>query len=454
MHSTKTNIARPTDDAALVRLGVVVGGRLVEEQVSRAREITVGQRAGCTLIVPSDALPARWRLFERHRGAYRLRLTPSMNGRIARGTEVMTTPPADAGTAPVRTYALRARTRGKIAAGEVTILFQVLPAPPPRPRPQLPPSLRGSLLGQLDGLFSVVAVASLIAHLAMVIYLRGVDWPRRPDIEEVPDHFVRQVIRPRPLPPALPPPPVETPAVAKTPAPPRPAPRPRPAPARPPSPSPSPEEYRASLARQASRVGILQVLSALGPDGAARDLLSRGSVDREQEEALRSVGGLQVASEGTPAHLARADRGGGGGRIADVGDLRGTPGISAADVAGPGPTERRVSVIRVEPPAVDPDAGAAFDPQLLARTIRSRLSEVRACYERALKRRPDIAGKLVLRFTITAAGTVSSVDIDEDTLRDPEVTACVRAAVQRWRFPAPARAGAEVSFPFVFQPAA
>jgi TonB family protein len=94
-----------------------------------------------------------------------------------------------------------------------------------------------------------------------------------------------------------------------------------------------------------------------------------------------------------------------------------------------------------------------FDPQQIARAIRSRLAEIRACYERALKRRPDIGGKLVLRFTLTAMGTVSSVEIDEDTLDDDEVTRCVRGAVRGWRFAAPPRGGLVVTFPFLFQPA-
>jgi hypothetical protein len=44
---------------------------------------------------------------------------------------------------------------------------------------------------------------------------------------------------------------------------------------------------------------------------------------------------------------------------------------------------------------------------------------------------------------------VSAVEVDEDTLGDPEVTACVRNAVMLWRFAAPPRK-VEVTFPFVF----
>jgi TonB family protein len=129
--------------------------------------------------------------------------------------------------------------------------------------------------------------------------------------------------------------------------------------------------------------------------------------------------------------------------------LQGSARIATADVSGPR-AERRVPVVRSEPLALD-EPVEGFDPQQLARAIRSHMAAVRACYERALKRHPEIGGRLVLRFTLTPAGTVSSVEVDEDTLGDPEVTACVRSVLASWRFAAPPRK-VEVSFPFVFQP--
>ena len=68
-----------------------------------------------------------------------------------------------------------------------------------------------------------------------------------------------------------------------------------------------------------------------------------------------------------------------------------------------------------------------------------------------MKQKPTLAGKLVIRFSIAAAGTVAAVDIDDDTLGAPEVGACVRGLVLRWRFAPPAEAPVELSFPFVFQ---
>src|SRR5206468_1348178 len=124
----------------------------------------------------------RWRLFERRGGRYRVRLSPGMDGRIATGNEVVTVP-AGGGQ---RAVELPARARGRIALDDVVILFQIV-TPPAVPHAQLPRSLRRSTARDLDRPFALLALLSLLAHLGMVIYLRGVDWPRHPDPELVPD---------------------------------------------------------------------------------------------------------------------------------------------------------------------------------------------------------------------------------------------------------------------------
>jgi outer membrane biosynthesis protein TonB len=301
------------------------------------------------------------------------------------------------------------------------------------PRPQLPPSLRRSLARDVDRAFTAAVLFSLAAHVAMVIYLKGVDWPREPEPAELLDRFVRQRIPPPPPPvPATPEPPA-APVVAK--------PQPRPAPS-----AASLEAQRRLLAERVARTGLLQVLSAKGPDGTVQDLLRHGSIDREQEEALRQVGGLTLA--GTQSAIKPDTGRATGGRVSDLGGLRARARISVADV-GAGSGERHAPEVQVQAPA---EETVGVDAQVLARTIRGHLAQVRACYERALRRRPDLRGKLLLRFTLTAAGTVSAVEIDEDSLHDGEVASCLRAAARGWRFP-PSPRTVDATFPFIFQSA-
>jgi len=103
--------------------------------------------------------------------------------------------------------------------------------------------------------------------------------------------------------------------------------------------------------------------------------------------------------------------------------------------------------IKTEAPAVDGE----LDPNMVAKEVRTRLGAIKACYERALKRNPNLSGKVVIHWTITQAGTVSGVDVEQDTLGDAEVASCIKSLIARWRFPAPSGGSVDVSFPFVFQ---
>ena len=49
----------------ILRIGIIQGGRIVEERLVRKREnITIGQSAKNMFVVPSEALPRNWLLFE------------------------------------------------------------------------------------------------------------------------------------------------------------------------------------------------------------------------------------------------------------------------------------------------------------------------------------------------------------------------------------------------------
>jgi outer membrane biosynthesis protein TonB len=296
-------------------------------------------------------------------------------------------------------------------------------------------------------------VGSFMAHLAFVLYLRGVDWPQKPDIEEIPDRFVQMVIR------------------AKPPEPPKNAKQddtkkeddqgkkvPKKVASNTASKTPKKEisaeekaridaERRARLAEQVRNTGILKLLGAKADgSGSIADVLGKGDVDRDQEKAFQGVGGLSVAT--SDASLRGVKTGtGGSGKVANISGLRGAGSIKGGDT-GAGATEKKVKgVVKSEAPAVDGE----LDPSLVSKEVRARLGAIKACYERSLKRNPSLSGKIKIRWTITAAGTVSGIEIDEDSMGDSEVTSCMRGLISRWRFPAPSGGSVEVVYPFVFQ---
>jgi TonB family protein len=98
----------------------------------------------------------------------------------------------------------------------------------------------------------------------------------------------------------------------------------------------------------------------------------------------------------------------------------------------------------VDSPNVDKEAVAKF--------ITQRLRSVQDCYEAQLKRSPGLRGKLVIRFVIGQRGQVIEASVDQDTMNDEAVAACVLRIVRRWKLPFTPDAETPVSFPFLFAP--
>jgi hypothetical protein len=443
---------RPVPRLRILRLGIIQGGRIVEERLVRRREsITIGQSARNMFVVPSEALPRQWMLFEITPRGYVAHFADAMDARIAVGNEIISLAQLKQAGKIKRhgqswVMLLDERSRGKITVGDMTILFQFVTPPPPQPRPQLPPSVRGSFASNLDWGFTIIAGASFVAHVAFVLYLRSVDWPRKPDIEAIPDRFVQMVVR-------KPEPPKETPKVEKKEEK-KAEDKPKVAAAARPKKEVSPEEKaridaerRARLAEQVRNTGILKLLGAKADGaGSIADVLGKGDVDRDQQRAFEGVGGLSVAT-GDAALRGVKSGTGGSGRVANIAGLRGAGSIAGASTGNVGAERRVTAVVRNEPPAVD----GQLDPNIIVKEVRARMGAIKACYERALKRNPSLSGKIAMRWTITPAGTVTGVDVDQDTMNDSDVSSCIKSQISHWRFPAPAGGSVEVQFPFLFQ---
>jgi outer membrane biosynthesis protein TonB len=448
----------PAYKPKILRIGIIQGGRIVEERLVRKREnITIGQSAKNMFVVPSEALPRNWLLFEVRGNRYVAHFSDGMDARIAVGNEIISLAQLRQ-TGKIQkhgaswTMPLDERSRGKITLADMTILFQFVTPPPQQPRPQLPASVRGSVTSQIDWFFTTIAAISFLLHLIFIIYLRNVDWPRRPDIEAIPDRFVQMVVKPREEKK------VEAKKVDET------------------KPDEKKEEKkkgdekkpkhelteeekaklaeekaradaerRARLAEKVNQSALLKMLTAKGANGSMADVLGKGDVDRDQEKAFQGVGNIGVANANDQLHGIRGG-GNGTGRVASVGGLRGSAGIANSNTGQAGAEKKVTAVVKSEAPAVDGD----LDPAMVAKEVRSRLGAVKACYERALKRNPNLSGKIVIHWTITQAGTVSGVDVEQDTLGDAEVASCIKQLVARWRFPAPSGGSVEVSFPFAF----
>jgi TonB family protein len=86
------------------------------------------------------------------------------------------------------------------------------------------------------------------------------------------------------------------------------------------------------------------------------------------------------------------------------------------------------------------------------RVVRRGIFAIRSCYQRALKRKPTLTGKLLLEITISKLGRPTSVEVKNDTLGNPMVSACIKGYARRWRFPPPPADGATFKLTINFRP--
>ena len=101
-----------------------------------------------------------------------------------------------------------------------------------------------------------------------------------------------------------------------------------------------------------------------------------------------------------------------------------------------------------------------YDPDYIRATFREDMFPLlKSCYEGALKRRPDLAGKLVLNFTIVGdrdvGGVLEDADVaDDSTLKDDDMETCVKESLMTLTFDKPPSGGGYVTvrYPVAFSP--
>ncbi len=441
-----------TSSHKILRVGVIQGGKIIEERHLRKRDnVTVGQEAKNTFVVPASNLPPSFPVFEFKTNQYFLVFTEQMDGRVRLGT-------SDVDFASLRSQGLAKKrgnvyvlpltdsAKGKISLGEVTLLFQFVTPPPEPVKTELPPAIKGSFWQSVDQLFFVILVSSLVLHFsgATCIMLS----PKPPEhelaLDQLEDRFAKVLI---PVKIEKPEPVKEVAAntgdeeakkedkkdtAKKTDK---------------PAGNPDPAAKKAAIAQKVASKGLLKILGSSGSgSGAFEDVLGGGTGAGDIASALAGAGGVGVAT--ADALGSGGPRGGGSGSVAGIGDL-GTSGGGNVNVGEKG--DARVSG-RVKDAAPEVDS-ADVDREALGRYVKQRLKAIQNCYEKELKRNPSLKGKVVVRFSITPSGRAADVEIEENTVGNEAVSSCIRTVIKAWIFPFKPSDDVPVAYPFVFSPA-
>ncbi len=451
-----------------LRWAIVQGGRIVREAIySPDKALTVGRDGD----VPWAALQGARDLLVAEAGTWRLHAPPGAEGRHADGDLGSLLAGARPSSDGWRSAALPRDARLRLRLGDVSLLLQLVDRPPARLRPALPASLQRGLLGGTDWTFSAFVAFSAMLHFGMVTYLSQADYAIEralipadheavviftpddaPDDDDVPEEVMDPDGEPVPDDEASEP---VADSTDRTPT---------DRPSRPsPSPSPSPfvgdaDGDQATLdenARIAANLAVQDVLGGISADmGNVIDRLAAGANHADSQEILDGVDG--VVPGGVPE----------AGRIGIRGSRPEMPcaaGHNCLDGLARRPTDIRPRepgpvverVVRVVPgpmPDFFPEpTPPGWDSRALYRALRARMRAIQSCYEHQITHGdPDLEGRLRLEMEVMPVGTVSRVQVAENTTGSSALAQCAVRAVQRVRVhPGPPEV-VRAEFPVVF----
>lgn len=302
-----------------------------------------------------------------------------------------------------------------------------------------------------DRVFTVFAVAVVMAMLLVGVFLSSIDVPEKPRQERaaVPERvakFINQQEKPKPKPPA---------------------PKPK---IKPPEPKPIPEvkkdtpkiererpkkvqqpltETQKKARDKASQSGLMAHLSELN------DLIDTADVSQQVNTRIKQSGDAKVAA-GHDAKIltASASKGSGGVDAAKYATKAGSTELSGADVAA-----ARAALAASEDAFSDTDSendrsgtGRVRSEEEITLVFDRHKSQLQSIYNRARRSNPSLQGKLVLEITILADGSVSSAKVLSTELNDKALVDRLLARIRNFQFGAKDVETATVTYPIEFLP--
>ena len=452
----------------ILRVGIIQNGQVVEERIFRTREaVTAGQGLKNSFVVASSAFPASLTLFEVKGGQYHLRVTSAMLGRVALADGMLDL--ANSGQSgkaqkvgDAWVVEIPETSRGKVALGDTTVLFQFVAPPPLKVLPQLPANMRGNLLTFLASAASVDAVYlssfafSFLLQAGSILY--AVNFvpppPRDAAMKEMTERIIKIIANVEPPKPKEEEKPAEVDPNAeaektdeKTPEA-----KPEPAAEQPAAEAPprSQEEIRAAAAVRVKQESALAAL--FNSDNGAGPALGI-SESMSSKRADEVIANQKLAGDGTGI-ASKSGLGGSDGASGSV--KRGGVDVSGSSSVG-GATAGRVegtTAAKVKPrlrqEAESMAGSGSLSKDKIREVIDRRKRDIERCYERELAKDPGLKGRLELRWTIGEEGTVTQATVGENELGSA-VAACAQGVVRRWRFAKPEGGSITISKVFILE---
>lgn len=422
----------------ILRIGVLLGGKIVEERLIRERApVTIGQSMRNTFSIPIEGLPLEFTLFALDEGRYSLRFLPRMDGRLSdSGGQLNTLDALKArGASNHGDYfqvALTESARGKLSLGDLTILFQFVTEPPRQPKPMLPASVRGTFADRFDPRLSVIMGTSIIVHFAVVIIalLADIDTDtgiaaRAYNLTFKQDTYTVDL----------------TPAKAETAAGSAAGSAAPVAPEEKKPEKPKAPEKGDSGKPKADTIALQEQEAAKFADlltGEGKNGTSEGDMSKRRPGAELGAQINEVRESGTQVKV-----GGGAGRTSrGDGDVRvGTghgpniQGPGGTESAGGGKSQEKAPTGRISVADKQTFDESSLSPDIVMSKIQSAyMAGLKRCYREYLKKDASARGKVTLSLTINETGrTVKGAAKGFAG----EVDDCISSLMTGWRFPIP-----------------
>lgn len=442
-------MASQPQNQKVLRIGIILDGKIVQERLIKAGEtVTVGDSAKNTFVLPKTTLPRPdYPLFVAKGQQYFLSFTDDMKGKISTGGAVVgldkvRQDPTVAKEKDGWRLPLSEQDRGKINIDSFTVLFQFVPAPPQQVVKPIPMDFRPRLLNEDDTiLFGFLALFSSLGFV-FLIWVWNTE-VKELTIEDVDERWTKLIIEPPEQVEIIEQPTEEGPAETTKPE--EKKVEEKPSEQKPAGEQKSAEQRRAEAMESVKQKSLLiQTLLTRGDSssGTAKDLWSDTNDLGQLNDALKGASGVEAVSEST-----KGLRTGGGGTAedADIGDIQGAKGGTAAVSEGPAVKVGKVS-------AEEGDAGDLDTPdaEKVKGVVKRNTGQLKYCYEQELKADPNLAGRVEIEWVVTG-GRVTSANVLVNTTGNSQLGTCIVGKIKRWTFPAEIEG--EISWPFVFQPA-
>ncbi|MBL8028814.1 MAG: TonB family protein [Fibrobacteres bacterium] len=217
---------------------------------------------------------------------------------------------------------------------------------------------------------------------------------------------------------------------------------------------------KGDIKERVTQKGLLAIISGKARAGSmAGAAVMTSSLAGDLDDVLQNIGGLKTAGA---AGVGRMGLSGGkfndgyagsGGGAGGLDDLLGSLAGGSASGGNVGSLTKRATV---ELPTTKDfmsqgDGLAGRSPEEIYRVVMQHIGGLRAEYNKRLRDKPNLRGKVTIRFTIDPSGKVAKSEVVSSTMGDKLLEMSIASRVKAWRFDACGKCGmATVTYPFAF----